>query len=170
MEVWIRVDGVYAQFKVLKKIYKSLLKEDITFHFFFEIGYLLIRFDKDRKDEFDKALRGYEHLFIDEWKEDSETVRLYQGYFADLFHLNSKFALEEFYKTNRSLSDDYDFRRLYERITHTSFDMLSAQFVGKNEPRILAELALGRSMLEGQIAGGRAERARIRANSNGVEK
>ncbi len=119
-------------------------------HYFFEVGYMVIRYNAEDDLKVKKYLKKYETKYSDNWEEESGAVLENKTIFAILFYLFSKLAIE-----NRN-NKKFDVFSAYERITHSAFNMMSKLFGKENsltESKILSELAILRAMTNGYYAG-----------------
>lgn len=144
MEAKIYIEAWREQWRLMKRIYADVLKNDQEFHFLFESDYLLIRFNRENEMALREKVRLYEASFSDKWIEASETVEKYKDYFATLLHINCIIALSENELSGREM---YAF---LERVTHLTFLALLA-FAETTEESLLSMLALNRAWREGEF-------------------
>lgn len=137
------------QWKIIQSLWNKILKNDIFPHFFFEYGYLLVRYGSEFDDSIKRHLKKYETEYKNAWMESSETVSKNYKDFALLFHVLSKMAIEN------SKDETFEVMKVYERITHSAFNMLSMLFENNRfnyETTVLLSLANARAFTNGIFA------------------
>ncbi len=134
--------------KFLSKIPEIVIIDDY-FHFLYEVGYLLIRFNGvlfgDRIKSVLKDL-NYKYDYHDEWIEGSDIVEKNKQFFAKYMNLVSVLSIN---------SKDEDAGKLYERILHLAFEAFEYKFFMRAgnmrmlESTILNNIATQRAFTEG---------------------
>lgn len=140
------------RFKLYKDLYAEVLYDDTNWHFFYEAeqGDFLRVSDEyvgETMDYLDQYIVMYE--FTGEWVETLPFVAKNMGYFADLFHLNSVFAVT--YHGDKQYLYDTLFYWI-DRYSHSLHDMLHVSFDGgilEAEASNLSRATLARAWFDG---------------------
>ncbi len=154
-EIFIYGDTMEDQQKklvaFLEKI-PELITDDKYFHFLYERGCLLIRFNGivyKTKVENTLSNLNYSHEYHDSWREGSEMVEKYQEFFCYYMNALSVFSIN---------SDDKDSEKIFERILHLAFEAFEYKFFKKHgsmfllESHLLNHVSMERAFTEGYFS------------------
>ena len=154
--------------ELILSIYE-ILKDDISWHFFWEEAFVTVRFSSEYGDKFtdfiieeleDYTLVSFEEddktTFIKEWVDSSKYVEMYKEYFTLLFHMNTMMAI------NFIKNDSYDrftMKNIIDRMVHSLMNMsfpAYAEDMGKSNPSnyeasMLSAVALDRAFYGGYL-------------------
>jgi len=149
--------SVDDQYKVLETMLEELpeLKDDSKFHYLYEVGYFLIRFDSTfiSEDVMREAIRKIDYVceYHTKWIEQSDAVKDNWQFFCKYLNMVCMLALDT--------TDDYE--KIYERITNLTFEAFTHHFYKEYkvmlalESRMLTRLGVNRAFTDGYFIGKR---------------
>jgi hypothetical protein len=155
MELHFKVDatteGMQMQRELIARLWESFLRDDDTFHFLHELGYLLLRFERRYIKKYKAMLDGLgiEHVALGGWQEDSDIVAENFDFFADYFHWISVLALSNLPSVSNLTIEERRIRIL-ERMAHCYLNIAN---VGLREDLVYYRLAHERSWIQGWLEG-----------------
>jgi hypothetical protein len=153
VEIHIILTTIKDQRRVITKLWQSFLKDDQEFHFLYEPGYLLLRFDRKNLNTYCKELnrRHWKYKYYSEWIEaDSKTVNHYKEFFASYFHLISTFILSHNHDLTFNDKEYYAEDNVLERIAHCYYNISNSKI---REQNLYAYFAISRAYMNGFYVG-----------------
>lgn len=149
-EFFIWQSGAREQRALALELWIAIARNDNEFHYIHEPAYLLFRVHRSMADKYRGYLvvKGYDHEYHDEWREDSEAVKDNWNFFAAYFHILSVMALSDEPLDPNNDEDLYKF----ERVIHIFYNLMFP-YHWTREGFVLSRMATERTFFDGRLYG-----------------